>query len=906
MAKLLIYRASAGSGKTHTLVTNYIKWALQYPDAFKHILAVTFTNRATQEMKQRIIVYLYSLSIGEKTVLQEELCQSGWNLLSLQERSKKVLSIILHQYGDFSVTTIDSFFHKIVQSFTKELGLKQNFSIEMDQELALQETVEEMVTKLSHTPLLQKWIIDFALHKLLVGKTWNVKKDIQNLGKTLFDESFKLYEKTLLTAFQREEALPQFFAEMKILLVEFEQKMGEIGQSALATLEQNELDPEDFAYGSKGVLGYFFKIANKKDFEPTKRALIGRDNLKSWRNKKANPKEATIQRVIATSLHPLLMDGITLYEQEGQRYRTGVVASRLIYTFGIIGALLIGLSEYRSKHNVLFISDIATLLYQIIQENETPFLYEKIGNQFHHFLVDEFQDLSLFQWMNIKPLLRNSLAQGYANLLVGDVKQSIYRWRGSNWKLLNHQVEVEFKESNLHTLTTNRRSQETIVLFNNHFFSTASNYLVHYLQSELTALDESTLVELLQSEVAQIGRAYGDVVQQVMPVTGGRKGYVELLFLPADQVDEEDVSTSWKMRAQKEVITLIEQLQKEGIQAKDIVLLIRNNSEAALVASLFSTQSKDNHATEQYEIISDHSRSLWSHAAIKLLIYALYYLNNENDYIHKVAFIQVYYSCIAKQQVVFHNYEIDGSTEETGDIENLLPKPFLTQKDFLKNVSIYTCVEQLIVLLFENNHNHSDILSFFQSTILDFFYKKEEGESIQAFLTWWEKRGKNIKLPATNKEHTIRVMTIHQSKGLEFKVVIMPFCSWNLDHAPQKSPTLWSASNQQAPFNHFPVLPLDYGVDLKETHYAKDYHLERIQIHLDNLNLLYVAFTRAEERLYIIAPLPAKRENMATTADLIYQSFVTSKATHANEYSTTQKLVVNMQETPTSTKFWFG
>lgn len=878
MAQLLIYRASAGSGKTHILVTRYIQWALRYPDAFKHILAVTFTNRATQEMKQRILDYLYSLSIGEETALQEMLCQTGWAPAQLQLRSKEILSMMVYQYGDLSVVTIDSFFHKILQSFTQSLGLPHHFAIEMDEPLALKETIEEL--SILDEPLLQQWMVDFALTKLLAGKNWNVKSHIQELGKALFDESFKLHEKALLTAFQQQEAWPHSVLETQAYLRSFEQRMQKIGQTALNIVQQEGLTPADFTYGTKGVIGYFLKLASKKDLKPTKRAVIGSDDLTSWYHKQKTNKAAYIAKIVETLLHPLLMQAMTLYEEEGLAYRTAIVGNRFTYAFGMIGALLIGLDRYRSKNNLLFMSDIAALLYQAIQGSDTPYLYEKIGNQFHHFLIDEFQDLSLFQWINIKPLLRNSLAQGYTSLLVGDVKQSIYRWRGSNWKLLNHQVEAEFKESTIYGLTTNRRSQEAIILFNNHFFKKAANQLVDYLESTFPSIDP------LSYELAQMRRAYDDVAQQTNAKKGG---YVELFLLGSDQTEGHPIA--WKVHAQKAFMALLEQLQQEGIPAKDIVVLIRNNSEAALLTHLC------NHTIGPYKVVSDHAHSLWSHMAIKVLIHALYYLNNEDDLINKVSWIQAYWNCIDNHSENRHHDRFYQAVD--GDIQKLLPHSFWAQKDFLKNVSVYTCVHLLIACLFQAPHDFGDLLAFFQSIVLNFCLT--ESPSIEAFLVWWEKKGRAIKLPANHHENMIRVMTIHQSKGLAFKVVIMPFCNWGLDHPPQNGPILWSLYHPQRPY--FPIWPISYGADLQETHYAKDYYLEQLQIHLDNLNLLYVAFTRAEAQLYVIAPLPEKIEGMATIADLLYQSLVKQKIDRL--CGEALPCIADVQETAIGTKFCF-
>ncbi|MGI2257423.1 UvrD-helicase domain-containing protein [Candidatus Cardinium hertigii] len=886
MAELHIYRASAGAGKTHILVTRYIQWALCYPDAFKDILAVTFTNRATQEMKQRILAYLYSLSIGEATVLQETLCQEGWTSAQLQVRSKEVLSMMVYHYGDCAVTTIDRFFHRMIQSFAKVLGLQQHFSVEMDERLALKETVEELFTV--DDPFLQQWMVDFALTKLLLGKSWNIKSNIQELGTSLFDESFKLYEKALLSAFQQQEAWPHFVLATQTSVHSFEQSMQKIGQAALTILHEKGLVPTDFTYGTKGVIGYFLKLASKKGFTPTKRAVIAKDHLTSWYREKSH-NAFSIARVVEQLLHPLLVKAIDLYEREGLAYRTALVAARFSYAFGMIGALLIGLERYRSKNNVCFMSDISALLYQAIQESDASFSYEKIGHSFHHFLIDEFQDLSLFQWMNIKPLLRNSLVQGYSSLLVGDVKQSIYRWRGSNWKLLNHQVEAEFKESTLHYLTTNRRSQEAIVLFNNYFFKVAANRLVDYLESSSSFHP----IDALSYEWGQMRRAYGDVVQQ----TNGQKGgHVGLYLFPSDQIDTAGHPIHWKVHAQKNCMDLLEQLQKEEIPAKDIVLLVRNNSEAALLTNDWQTS----HTTGCYAVRSDHAYALWSHIAIKVLIHSLYYLNDEDDLINQAAWLQAYCDCIHHDLPIGDHDKFYRVVDAARSIKNLFPEPFWAQKDFLKNLSVYPCVALLIDSLFKNPSDFVDVLSFFQSVVLNFSLTKSD--SIAEFLVWWEKRGRAISLPTSHHENVIKVMTIHQSKGLAFKVVIIPFCNWSLDHPPQNGPILWSVDQVQS--THFPIWPISYGVDLKETHYAKAYYLEQMQIHLDNLNLLYVAFTRAAERLYVMAPLPAQSEAMDSVADLIYQSLVKEESNPLFEDEL--PLAVAVQKEPGVTRLCFG
>ncbi|MDD9139707.1 MAG: UvrD-helicase domain-containing protein [Candidatus Cardinium sp.] len=894
MAALLLYRASAGAGKTHTLVTQYIKWALCDTAAFEHILAVTFTNQATREMKQRIMTALHSLANGEATALQKELFHMGWTHEPLQVGSRALLSRMVYQYESFAVTTIDSFFYKIVQSFSEELCLQQHFAVEMDEALALEESVALLLQ--SDLPLLQKWLVDFALENLLAGKRWHIAAQLQQLGKTLYKESFKLHEKALLAALEEEDVLPYFLADLQSNLLLFEEKMQKTGKKALALLEQEKLAPEDFSYGNKGIIGYFRKIAHTKAFAPTKRALLAATAVASWIPKRTT-KNKQLTRVITDELHPLLVEAIALYDTEGIRYRTAIAVARFVYSFGLMAALLKELEQYRRRHNVLFLSDIATLLYHFIQENDTPFLYERIGNKFHHFLIDEFQDLSLFQWVNIKPLLLNSLAQGYDNLLVGDVKQSIYRWRGSDWRLLNHQVEAAFEGTKVHALRTNRRSHKAIVSFNNTFFSAAADQLMRYLEVTLSSAKEAAAP--LRYEWEQMKRVYGDIAQELLPITQ-QGGYVELLLLKSHPLDSlSKAPLNGQLRVQKEIIHLLKKLKNRSIAAKDIVLLVRNNREAALVEELCRGlyAARDGYMPAQ-------ARSLvWDHVAVKVIIYALYYLNSAEELMHKMALIQAYSNYIGQESINWHHYIRKGS--EVTAIAVVLPKTFWDQKAFLQSLPLYACVDLLIKILFAEEEAYNAVLAFFQGMVLDYCHKAAT-DTLQAFLSWWEKRGKTFPLPVNSDEDMLQIMTIHQAKGLEFKVVIIPFCNWNLDHIPQKGPLLWCAPYQQAPFHYFPVLPLHYSEMLKATYYAQDYYLEHMQAHLDNFNLLYVAFTRAKEQLYVMALLPEQEGKLLTTADLIYRSLVACPTDESGGLSVVETLAATVEETPIDIRFCLG
>ena len=908
MSKLLIYRASAGSGKTYALVASYIKWALRYPSACKHILAVTFTNRAAYEMKQRILACLYSLSIGQATPLLDELCNMGWTFAEVQQRSKEALSNIVYHYSDFAVTTIDSFFYKIIQTFAKEMGLNPDFSIAMDEKLVSKEIVAGLFATCD--PLLQKWMVDFALSKLLTGKTWNIKNDIEYLGNALFEETFKLYEKELFIAFEQPDAIPSFISAIQEYIGIFEQKMQAIGQAAIAILNHENIEPAHFTYGKKGVVGYFFKLANRKDFAPTKRVMMGMDHVDAWLNIKTNHQATRLIGVVTTLLQPLLIEAVTLYNQEKLGYTTALAVAQSMYSFGIIGKLLMALAAYRSQHNVLLISDISALLYHLIQENDTPFFYERIGNQFQHFLIDEFQDLSFFQWTNIKPLLHNSLAQGYANLLVGDVKQSIYRWRGSSWKLLNHLVEEAFKENQIYILNTNWRSQSTVVQFNNHVFSHAANQLIHFLQSELMEANDAPSIALLKRELAQMQRAYGDVTQQIAISDMSKdRGYVECVFFRTSTETDKENAKSWQALAKQALIQRIWQLEQEGILAKDMVILVRNNNEVNVVTNLLRMHSQDQYGIGPYTTRADPAPVLWSHVAIRFLIHTLYYLDNEHDLINKAAWVQAYHSCMEQSSIHWHHFTFQHHDSAKHIIDDLIPQAFWMQKGYLTSLPIYACVALLVEIFFYQCHRHRYIINFLQDMLLD--YTTKVSDSRQSFLIWWEKKGKNSKLPACSNANAIQVMTIHQSKGLEFPIVMIPFCNWNLDHMPQNAPLLWLPNHlleSLSPFNRFPIFPFRYGLALKHSYYAQDYYLERMQIHLDNLNLLYVAFTRAKERLYVMAPFPAAgiESPLTTTAELVYQCLMAQHVRTDQNSTNSHRLVSTVRETDLETRFCFG
>jgi ATP-dependent helicase/nuclease subunit A len=871
LATLDIYRSSAGAGKTHTLVSEYLKLALDHPEGFSHILAVTFTNQATQEMKQRILVYLHNLARGVSNPVAEALLQEkGWDRSFLQDRSQAVLSNILHQYARFSVSTIDSFFQKIIRGFAQELGLQSGFRIELEQTYVLDTIIDDLVATADQDQQLQQWLVAFAEDKILSGKPWNFKRELAALGQELFAESFWVHEAQLLQATSDQTILRSFLQMLYQRITHFEKTLQRLGQQACNAMQQAGLAVDDFSYGKAGVAGYLAGLTTKHRWAPSQRALHALQRVEAWYSQTSDKKEH-IAQVVQRVLQPCLQEVSHFYDTHYRTYYTALEVRHYVYAFGIVTQLLDRLNDYRAVHNVMFVSDASLFLRKIITENDTPFVYEKIGAFYTHFLIDEFQDISGFQWHNFKPLIENSLHEGHSSMVVGDVKQSIYRWRGGNWRLLLSQLEKDIEHTTTVALNQNWRSKQNIIDFNNSFFTTVTATLVQHLINELTILGDPMLRKDLMAQAQQLVDAYQEVDQQLpLQCIQADKGYVHIAFL--EDVADGEVPQSWREVAKSRLILLVEELQKNGVELKDIALLVRSNADGR---DLFRTLLAHQHSPQaqldcRYDVVSSESLYLGHNPWVNLLINALKCLSQEEAPLAQ-AELQYLYQVYVLQAAPTTLHDCFQAEEGAA----LLPGAFMSQRLDLLQLPLYELIEALIVIFQLYQAEAIPFLQAFQDLVLSFAAK--EVAHIGSFLNWWEERGCRHTLPRVVEQDAMTLMTIHQAKGLQFKVVIIPFCAWDLDHNVRRPPTLW-CSTDLAPFSAFPVLPVRYTPRLKDTVYVRAYYEERIQAYLDHLNLLYVAFTRPEDRLYVFAQRPSKSTTQ-TTSTLLYQTFSQVPAT---------------------------
>ena len=842
---LTIYRASAGAGKTHKLTGEYLMLLFSQPGAYRRILAVTFTNKATDEMKTRIVQELYHLASGRASDYIQ-LLSSAYSLTERQvrEQARKILVAILHDYSAFNISTIDRFFQQTMRAFTREIGLQGGYGIEMDQELVLTEAIDNLLADLEkpESKDLLGWLLRFAEDKIEDGGGWSLRKDIMSLSREVFKESYKAFSEEVGKDIADKQALDAYKNELYAIIRSVEAEAKRLGEEGVALLKQFALQPSDFKGGSRSPFFYFEKLARGEMKEPTATFQTLPDNPEAYTTKTTPPGlRQIIGCVYEEGLNACVKNIVSLFANL-TAYNTAREIVRYYYTLGILTDISRQIASYREEKNVMLIADTTELLNKVISGSDAPFIYEKTGTHVDHYMIDEFQDTSGMQWNNFRPLVEESLANGRANLIVGDVKQSIYRFRNSDWKLLDEQVRRE-------TLMDNWRSCRHIVEFNNGFFTTAPAILQD-LYNE--ALKTSSLNEEERTAFfTKIMTAYDKSIQRVPPPFQKKDGHVRIDFLSGDE------DKDWKQEAMERLPATLERLQDNGYALKDIAILVRTNQEGALVADTLLAY-KEEHPSDRYnyDIISDDALFVGSSPAVRFLIAVLRYLRNPEDRTNRKLAMYAYQVLTGK----FGESEADESV-----FQNL---------QSISRQSLYEVTEGL----FRNFSAYfPETEQVFVQAFLDMVseYAQKESADLNRFLRWWDETGYRKTIATPDGQNAIRILTVHKSKGLGFKVVIIPFGDWEIDHKPTKPVILW-CHPEKKPFDRLHLVPVRYGQILSSTIFAKDYFKERLHAFIDNLNTLYVAFTRSKEELIVFSPRPrkinkeGKVEKITSIADLLW------------------------------------
>ena len=833
-----IYRSSAGSGKTRTLAKAYIKLALSgEPDAFRFIIAVTFANKATQEMKERIVRYLDDFAQGRRNNLTEELTtELKLSDDELQKRSATVLSLILHRYSQFSISTIDAFFQKIIRSFTREAGLLGNFRLEVDEDFVLDEVIADLMDELGDSnPDLTKWVTEFSRDRLDDGDNWNVVYSLKSFAKEIFKEPFKAVEESILQSKKPQEDNRRLLDALRSVIDDFMDYMQSRAKKALGILSANQIDKDDFNYKDSGTaFKYLSEFAVRKYYEHGARVDGAAADPGDWPAKKS-PKYNLLKALADKELMPILRDMLTYNKQN---HRLVISANEVLanfYAFGLLSDLTRKLKTYRDENNVMLLADASKFLNGVINNSDTPFIYEKVGSYYRNYLVDEFQDTSGFQWRNFLPLLKEAGDQNNQSVIVGDVKQSIYRWRGGDLELLQNEVEKEFGSDRTNTvsLDTNYRSAGKLVDFNNRFFQAAA--------ATVSTLVDEELPRAVYSDAAQKDHRWPD------------QGFVRVSILEKDGDDDD-----WMNSAMTLIPGWLEQLQDKDVALKDIAILVRKNEEGQRIANYLlqyrnSPQAKEGY---DYDVVSNESLRLDTSLSVNVLLAALKFIKNPKDTIAR--------GQLAYELMLLPDLDETFAKALEGSFDEIFPAEFLDQRAMLKKLSLFELTEVLI-RTFGLGKLKAELayLSAFQDLVLEF--SAREKADVASFLEWWElyKGKKSIKV--SDSVDAVNILTVHMSKGLQFKYVIIPFCTWRLNH--EREPLLWVKSDV-APFNSLGALAVRYSSSLEKTVFSDAYQEERTKVHLDNLNLLYVAFTRAEAGLIVFVP-ESKPDRNSTVGDIV-------------------------------------
>ena len=837
--RLLVYKASAGSGKTFTLAVQYIRQLIEDPYSYRRILAVTFTNKATTEMKERILSQLYGIATSLKSsdgYLKEIMKTSNKSVDEIRKAADTALKNIIHDYSRFRIETIDSFFQSVMRNLARELELGANMTIELNNGDVLSDAVDSMIEKLDRMSPTLYWLLEYIEERIADDKRWNVSSEIKSFGRNIFDEAYIEKGVALREKLKDSKFIPQYRKKLQEKRESILDTMKGFNEHFQEILKANGLNPTDLKNGARGIGSYFNKIASGKLSDDVRNATVEKclEGAENWTTK-TSPYKSTIISLTDQVLIQVLNDAENTRMASNKVLNSCDMSLRYLNNLQLLMRIDSEVREQNMNHNRFLLSDTNALLHSIIREGDASFVYEKIGTTIDTVMIDEFQDTSRMQWENFHLLLEESLAQKEGSMIVGDIKQSIYRWRNGDWKILAGLDKDKSFRLNSKTLDTNWRSEANIIAFNNDIFTSACRVL-----NERYKADEG-------EDCTQLLDAYSDVRQNTSKDT--EEGYIKISFLKNSE-EHPYADTTMELLAEE-----VDSLVKKDVRVNDIAILVRKNKSIPAIADYFDKNTP-------YRVVSDEAFRLDASLAVCMLIDGLRYISEPTDRIACARLAVAYQKEILKK-------DVDYNTVLLNSVEDYLPAEFRLMQPEMSLMPLYELLEKLFVIFRMDMIEEQDAyLCAFYDAVTE--YMQNNSSELTSFLTYWNDTLYAKTIPS-GEISGIRILSIHKSKGLEYHTVLLPFCDWKMENETFNH-MLWCRINEadadKEPFCELDLTPVNYSSAMAESYFSDSYREERLQLWVDNLNLLYVAFTRACKNLIVWC----KDEQKDTVSKLLRES----------------------------------
>ncbi len=839
---LKLYRASAGSGKTFTLAVEYIILLVIDQSAYQRILAVTFTNKATAEMKERILNTLEELRDGNKNAdsylenirKAPEIQALNISDEEIRRRCGIALHMLSHDYSRFHIETIDSFFISVIKDLARELNLPANLNIDLNSDDVLSEAVDNIIDYTDEDSKTFQSLTSFIMEKIDEDKNWKMDEEIKTFSRNIFNEKYLKDYNLLKDKIDNKRFMQNYKQMLSSIKNKAAKELQSQGELFLQVCNNHGYSIDDFKQKKSGVYGFFQKLANGKEI-PNVNSYVEKckDDPTEW-----NKQNEDLQGLACTTLIPILNKTIDMLPTAVKTISTVNVILRHLNHLQLLAAVSGEITHLNQDANRFLLANSAYFLQRMINGASVPFIYEKSGNRFTHIMIDEFQDTSDLQWSNFLPLLNNSLDYGQTCLIVGDVKQSIYRFRNSDWNILNTLNENPELMGKIHTpepLNTNRRSMGNVIAFNNSFFRNSINILNEDYKSSHHGADCKDLI-----------KAYSDVEQKIIDKANGL-GYVSVEVVE----NEEGTTEGYELATLNLLLEHIENLLSQGLEQKDITILLRFNKHIPLISQFFSDNAP------HLKLISDEAYRLSSSTAINIIINALRFLVTTDDKL-------ILASLVANTTELQYSRLLLLDKEQ---LLELLPEQFRNNLDTLPYMPVKDLVETIYDTFCLGQISDQDaFLFYFHDQITDFLDNKHN--DINSLITYWDESLSQKTIPSGSVTDGIRIMSVHKSKGLEFHTVIIPFCDWSTTGKP--TDLLWCNPSEE-PYSQMPLVPVNYTKEMAASIFSDDYEEETLRNNVDNLNLLYVAFTRAKNNLFIFTngqkSLDKKKKNSSKEED---------------------------------------